>query len=72
MRKGAGESSKMERSKQELEKELDRQLEDTFPASDPLKITRSRPATSASRDANEKSTNDDRKHDELSDQTPRR
>lgn len=54
----------MERSKQELEKELDRQLEDTFPASDPLKITRSRPATSASRDAGGKSKNDDRKHDD--------
>ena len=64
MRKGAGEGSKMERSKQELEKELDRQLEDTFPASDPLKITRSRPATAASRDAGGKSKNDDRKHDD--------
>jgi hypothetical protein len=61
--KGAGEDSKMQRSKQELEKELDRQLEDTFPASDPPKITRSRPAAPPSRDASEKSTNDDRKRD---------
>jgi hypothetical protein len=29
-----------ERTKAELDLELDRQLEDTFPASDPLKITR--------------------------------
>jgi hypothetical protein len=65
MPKGTDEGSKMERSKQELEKELDRQLEDTFPASDPLKITRSRPAIPTSRDVSEKSTNHDRKqHDE--------
>ena len=29
--------------KHELDKELDRQLEQTFPASDPLKITRGPP-----------------------------
>ena len=32
-----------ERERQEIEDELDRQLEQTFPASDPPKITRSRP-----------------------------
>jgi hypothetical protein len=31
------------REREEVEDELDRQLEETFPASDPLKITRSRP-----------------------------
>jgi hypothetical protein len=34
-----------QRAKRELEDELDRQLEETFPASDPLKVTRSAPAT---------------------------
>jgi hypothetical protein len=34
-----------QREKQELEDELNRQLEETFPASDPLKVTRSSPAT---------------------------
>jgi hypothetical protein len=34
-----------EREKQELDAELDRQLEQTFPASDPPKITRSTPYT---------------------------
>jgi hypothetical protein len=33
-----------EREKRELDEELDRQLEQTFPASDPLKVTRSTPA----------------------------
>ena len=33
-----------ERKKRELDEELDRQLEQTFPASDPLKITRSNPS----------------------------
>jgi hypothetical protein len=32
-----------QRERDEVEDELDRQLEETFPASDPLKITRSRP-----------------------------
>jgi hypothetical protein len=32
-----------EQWKQKVERELDRQLEDTFPASDPLKITRRPP-----------------------------
>ena len=32
------------REREQVEGELDRQLEDTFPASDPPKITRSRPA----------------------------
>jgi hypothetical protein len=31
--------------KQELDRELNRQLEETFPASDPPKVTRSSPAT---------------------------
>ena len=31
--------------KRELEDQLDRQLEETFPASDPLKVTRSSPAS---------------------------
>ena len=34
-----------QREKQELEDELNRQLEETFPASDPPKVTRSRPAS---------------------------
>lgn len=34
-----------EREKRELEEELDRQLEETFPASDPPKVTRSLPIT---------------------------
>jgi hypothetical protein len=33
------------REKRELDAELDRQLEGTFPASDPPKITRSTPST---------------------------
>jgi len=32
-----------QRRKAKIDKELDRQLEQTFPASDPLKITRSAP-----------------------------
>jgi hypothetical protein len=34
-----------QREKRELDDELDRQLQETFPASDPPKITRSTPAT---------------------------
>ena len=34
-----------EREKRELDKELDRQLEQTFPASDPPKVMRSTPST---------------------------
>lgn len=34
-----------QREKREFDKELSRQLEETFPASDPLKVTRSNPAT---------------------------
>jgi hypothetical protein len=34
-----------QREKRELDDELNRQLEETFPASDPLKVTRSSPAT---------------------------
>jgi hypothetical protein len=34
-----------ERETQELEDELDRQLEETFPASDPPKVTRSTPVS---------------------------
>ena len=34
-----------QREKRELDDELNRQLEETFPASDPPKITRSNPAS---------------------------
>ena len=34
-----------QREKRELDEELSRQLEETFPASDPPKVTRSNPAT---------------------------
>lgn len=34
-----------QREKQALDDELDRELEQTFPASDPPKVTRSAPAT---------------------------
>jgi hypothetical protein len=34
-----------QREKREVDDELNRQLEETFPASDPLKVTRSIPAT---------------------------
>lgn len=34
-----------QREKRELDDELNRQLEETFPASDPLKVTRSSPAS---------------------------
>jgi hypothetical protein len=34
-----------ERERRELDAELDRQLEETFPASDPPKVTRSTPTT---------------------------
>lgn len=37
--------TRKQREKQELDDELNRQLEQTFPASDPPKITRSIPAT---------------------------
>ena len=40
-----------EREKRELDEELNRQLEQTFPASDPPKITRTAPARPASRNA---------------------
>lgn len=36
-----------ERLKRDIDTELDRELEDTFPASDPPKITRGRPAALA-------------------------
>lgn len=36
-----------QREKQALDEELDRQLEQTFPASDPLKITRGMPTLDA-------------------------
>ena len=42
----AGETRE-ERAKRELDEELDRQLEQTFPASDPPKVTRSTPKPSA-------------------------
>lgn len=53
----------MNAGRQEIEDELDRQLEETFPASDPVKITRSRPTKPASRDG-VKSRSDERKRDE--------
>ena len=34
-----------QREKREFDEELSRQLEETFPASDPLKVTRSNPVT---------------------------
>jgi hypothetical protein len=37
--------SREQREKRELDNELTRQLEETFPASDPPKVTRSDPAT---------------------------
>jgi hypothetical protein len=36
----------VEDKRRKVERELDRQLEDTFPASDPLKITRRPPSIS--------------------------
>lgn len=60
IRDASGKNTKMKRSKYELEKELDRQLEETFPASDPLKITRSRPMEEASQAVSETSANDNR------------
>jgi hypothetical protein len=36
-------SAQEQRERNALEEELDRQLEQTFPASDPLKLTRSSP-----------------------------
>ena len=38
-------SLREQRERQEVEDELDRELEQTFPASDPPKITRSTPAS---------------------------
>ncbi|MBR0831262.1 hypothetical protein JQ596_37715 [Bradyrhizobium manausense] len=38
-------NSDTQRDKQELDDELNRQLEETFPASDPPKVTRSSPAS---------------------------
>jgi hypothetical protein len=49
MSKKAEESKKAEDERCKVERELDRQLEDTFPASDPLKISRRPPS---SKDAN--------------------
>jgi hypothetical protein len=40
-----------QREKRELDEELNRQLEQTFPASDPLKITRTVPTKRAIRKA---------------------
>ena len=37
--------TRKQRERRELDNELCRQLEETFPASDPLKVTRSNPAT---------------------------
>jgi hypothetical protein len=39
-----------QREKRKLDEELDRQLEQTFPASDPPKITRSVPPTKGDRE----------------------
>jgi hypothetical protein len=38
--------TRAQRKKRKLDEELDRQLEQTFPASDPPKITRTRPKKS--------------------------
>jgi hypothetical protein len=38
-----------ERARRKIEQELDRQLEETFPASDPLKITRHPPGSTSPR-----------------------
>jgi hypothetical protein len=57
----AGEGTTMNGRKQEIEDELDRQLEETFPASDPPKITRSRPTKPAPREDGAKSASDERK-----------
>jgi hypothetical protein len=43
MEAGMSKETKDERAKRKLDLDLDRELEDTFPASDALKITRSRP-----------------------------
>jgi hypothetical protein len=40
-----------QRAKREVELRLDRELEDTFPASDPLKITRNPPKSRSRRAA---------------------
>jgi hypothetical protein len=40
-----------QRAKRETDLRLDRELEDTFPASDPLKITRNPPKSRSRRDA---------------------
>jgi len=37
--------TRKQRERRELDSELSRQLEETFPASDPPKVTRSSPAT---------------------------
>lgn len=60
----ADEGTMMNARRQEIEDELDRQLEETFPASDPVKITRSRPTKPASRDDGLKPRSDERKRDE--------
>jgi hypothetical protein len=39
--------TKEEGAKRKLDSELDRELEDTFPASDALKVTRSKPESPA-------------------------
>jgi hypothetical protein len=41
MREKKQDEDEAKRLKREADEELDRQLEDTFPASDPLKVTRS-------------------------------
>jgi len=42
--------SEEQRDKRELDEELDRQLEQTFPASDPPKVTRPKPKTDLARE----------------------
>jgi hypothetical protein len=45
MNETAKKNAAKRKSDVELDKELDSELEGTFPASDPLKITRAKPAT---------------------------
>jgi hypothetical protein len=51
-----------EREKRKLDEELDRQLDQTFPASDPLKVTRGAPERPQSR-RRKKRASDSRKPD---------
>lgn len=54
-----GETSKQRKRREELDRRLDRELEGTFPASDPLKITSPRAGISDMSDQVEKPTGGD-------------